>query len=260
MTHKEVVERVEWQDLRKLTNMEKVIENSIAIPWLMAAFAFSYFEYYLLAIPAYAFFFLAGLRTVHNGFHNVLGVNRFLTELTLYIYSVLMLTSIHAVKFNHMRHHQYCLSEDDYEGKAARMTWYGSILYGPIHYVQIHWVTLKKGSRNMRISVVVELLLIISLIVTAIFTGSQFLWFHIGFMVFSELMMAFFAVWVVHRHTHENPQFARTQRSRWKNWLSFSMFYHLEHHLFPAVPTIKLKKLAERIDQEIPDLEKKISF
>ena len=38
------------------------------------------------------------------------------------------------------------------------------------------------------------------------------------------------------------------------------MFYHLEHHLFPAVPTIKLPELADRIDKAIPKIEKKKTF
>lgn len=260
MTHEEVLTKVDWEDLRTLTRFERIIENSIAIPWLIGAVLLSFFEFYLLAVPCYAFFFLTGLRTVHNGFHNALGVNRFLTELTLYVYSFLMITSIHAVKFNHLRHHKHCLSEEDYEGKAARMTWYGAILYGPIHYFQIHWITLQKGNKQMKFSVLVEVSLFLVLIGGAVITQSSLLLFHIGFMIFAEFMMAFFAVWIVHHHTEEDPRFARTQRAWWKNWLSYSMFYHLEHHLFPAVPTIKLKKLVQRIDREIPDLEKKITF
>jgi fatty acid desaturase len=32
------------------------------------------------------------------------------------------------------------------------------------------------------------------------------------------------------------------------NFLTFGMFYHAEHHLFPAVPTRHLGELAARID------------
>lgn len=72
--------------------------------------------------------------------------------------------------------------------------------------------------------------------------------------------MAFFAVWTVHHDTSENPLMARTQSTIWKNWITFGMFYHLEHHLFPAVPTIKMPELSKRIDEAIPDLEKKQTF
>ncbi len=88
----------------------------------------AYFGYYLFALPFSAFFFLTALRQVHNGFHNSLGTNKFLTWLSLFLNSILMVASIHAVKFNHIRHHKYCLTEEDYEGKSARMTWYGAIL------------------------------------------------------------------------------------------------------------------------------------
>ena len=79
-------------------------------------------------------------------------------------------------------------------------------------------------------------------------------------MVIGEFLMTFFAVWTVHHDTEEHPEFARTQRGSWKNKITFSMFYHLEHHLFPAVPTIKLPELAKRIDEVLPELEKKNTF
>jgi len=84
--------------------------------------------------------------------------------------------------------------------------------------------------------------------------------YHIIVMICGEFLGAFFAVWTVHHDTHDRPELARTQRSGWKNKVTFSMFYHLEHHLFPAVPTIKLPELARRIDEALPELEKKSTF
>ena len=40
----------------------------------------------------------------------------------------------------------------------------------------------------------------------------------------------------------------------------YNMFFHLEHHLFPGVPTIKLPALAKRIRQQLPDLRAKEVF
>ncbi len=260
MTHQEILRKVEWKDLRKLSVREMLIENNISIPWFLGAMLLAYFEYYLLALPFSAFFFLTALRQVHNGFHNSLGTNRFLTWLSLYLNSILMLVSIHAVKFNHIRHHKYCLSEEDYEGKAANMTWYGAILYGPIHYFLIHKVTLQLGNKNYRNNVLLELASILLFVVVVFYFQIHFLMYHIAVMLFGEFLMAFFAVWTVHHDTHDHPNFARTQRTGWKNKLTFSMFYHLEHHLFPAVPTIKLPELARRIDESLPEIEKKTTF
>lgn len=260
MTQQEILRKVAWKDLRRLNTREMLIENNLTIPWFALSLALAYNGYYLLALPFSAFFFLTGLRQVHNGFHNSLGTNKFLTWLSLYTNSVLMMVSIHAVKFNHIRHHKYCLSEDDYEGKSARMSWYGAILYGPIHMFLIHKVTLQLGNAKYRRNVLLELASIAVFAALVFYFNISFLIYHIVVMIIGEFLMAFFAVWTVHHDTHDHPDFARTQRTGWKNMLTFSMFYHLEHHLFPAVPTIKLPELARRIDAVVPEMEKKETF
>lgn len=260
MTHQEILQKVEWKDLRNLSVKEMLIENNLTIPWFLISMSLAYFGYYWIALPFSGFFFLTGLRQVHNGFHNSLGTNKFLTWLSLYINSILMVSSIHAIKFNHIRHHKYCLTDKDYEGKSAGMTWYGAILYGPIHMFLIHKVTLQIGSKKYVQNVLLELVSIIIVVSLVVYFRIDFLLYHILVMIVGEFLMAFFAVWTVHHHTEENPNFARTQRKGWKNKITFSMFYHLEHHLFPAIPTIKLQELADRIDQAIPELEKKQTF
>lgn len=54
--------------------------------------------------------------------------------------------------------------------------------------------------------------------------------------------------------------FARTIRGRLKGWATYDMFYHLEHHLFPAVPTCRLPELAKRLDAIDPELSSKRVF
>ena len=46
----------------------------------------------------------------------------------------------------------------------------------------------------------------------------------------------------------------------WKNLVSDDMFYHLEHHLFPAVPTSRLPELAARLDKVISQVTAKQVF
>jgi fatty acid desaturase len=260
MTHQEILKKVEWKDLKTLTVKEMLIENNLTIPWFVVSVTLAYFGYYVFALPFSAFFFLTALRQVHNGFHNSLGTNKFLTWFSLFSNSILMMVSIHAVKFNHIRHHKYCLSDEDYEGKSAGMTWYGAILYGPIHMFLIHKVTLQMGNRTYKRNVLLELFAIAVCTSLVFYYQIHFLIYHIIIMMIGEFLMAFFAVWTVHHDTHEHPELARTQRGGWKNKLTFSMFYHLEHHLFPAVPTIKLPELARRIDEVLPELDKKTTF
>ena len=260
MTHAEVLRKVEWKDLRQLSLKELLIENNLTIPWALTSWLFAYYEWYIIALPFSAFFFLTGLRQVHNGFHNSLGTNKFLTWFTLYSNSILMMASIHAVKFNHLRHHKYCLTDQDQEGKSAHMTWYGAILYGPIHMFKIHLITWQIGNNGYRKNLVLELVSIAVFTFIVFYFNIHWLIYHIIIMIIGEFLMAFFAVWTVHHDTDDNPEFARTQRGGWKNKVTFSMFYHLEHHLFPAVPTIKLPELARRIDETLPEIEKKQTF
>lgn len=260
MTHKEILQTVEWKDLKKLSFKEMLIENNLTIPWFIISITLAYFGYYWIALPFSGFFFLTGLRQVHNGFHNSLGTNKFLTWLSLYINSLLMVSSIHAIKYNHIRHHKYCLTDKDYEGKSAGMTWYGAILYGPVHMFLIHKITLQIGNKKYVKNVLFELFSIAIMLFIIFYFKIDFLIYHVSIMILGEFLMAFFAVWTVHHDTEEHPNFARTQRDGWKNKITFSMFYHLEHHLFPAIPTIKLPELAKRIDEALPDLEKKQTF
>lgn len=260
MLQQEVVKRVIWKDLKSLSVKEMLIENNLSIPWFVASIFCAYNGYYILALPFSAFFFLTALRQAHNGFHNSLGTNKTLTWLSLFVNSILMMVSFHAVKFNHIRHHKYCLSDEDYEGKSAAMTWYGAILYGPIHLFLIHKLAFQLGNYKYKRNVLIELIAIFVVTGLVLYFNVAFLIYHISVMLLGEFLMAFFAVWIVHHHTHDTPELARTNRYKWINKLSFGMFYHMEHHLFPAVPTIKLPQLAKRIDEAIPEMSKKTIF
>ncbi len=260
MTHQEILKTVPWRDLRKASRGETAIELGLTLPWLALALGLAWCGLYWLALPFSGFFFLTGLRQSHNGFHNALGVGKRFTWFVLYFNSLLMMVSIHAVKFNHLRHHSFCLADEDYEGKAAAMSWYGAILYGPVHTFLIHRVALRAGGRSLRRAVVFELGSIAVCVAFVLFFQIHFLMYHMAVMIFGEFLMAFFAVWMVHQDTHDRPVFARTQRARWKNALTYNMFFHLEHHLFPAVPTIKLPEVARRLDLALPALEKRITF
>lgn len=259
METQRLIHKIAWKDLTHLSTWEMLIENNISIPWALASWLLAYKGYYILALPFSAMFFLTGLRQVHNGFHNSLGTYPFLTWFTLYSNSILMMASIHAVKFNHIRHHKYCLEEEDYEGKSARMTWWQAILYGPKHMFLIHKITLDMVDRKYRMHVLFELVSILAFTAWVFIYDIQFLKYHILIMVIGELLSAFFAVWSVH-HDCDDHTIARTQRTPWKNFVTYSMFYHLEHHLFPAVPTIKLPELARRIDEAEPELDKRSTF
>ncbi|GGB06062.1 fatty acid desaturase family protein [Puia dinghuensis] len=259
LLHDQRLRTVRWRDLSRLTFTEKVIENGITLPWLIASLTLAWFHLYLLAAPCSFLFFLTGLRVVHNGFHHTLGVSKTATWFTLFLNSMLMMTAMHAVKYNHLRHHKYCLQEEDVEGNCARMKPLVAVLYGPIFIYRLHAVALRDGGKAIRQGIRIELAAMVLFALAAFFFRLRFLEYHILAMLTGELFSGFFAVWTVH-HDCDEHVFARTLSPRWKNFFTYNMFYHLEHHLFPGVPTIKLPELSTRIREKLPDLQVKEVF
>jgi fatty acid desaturase len=76
-------------------------------------------------------------------------------------------------------------------------------------------------------------------------------------MLAAQSLTALFAVWITHRGCQGEDFIARAQRSRLINYATYNMFYHLEHHLFPAVPVKRLGQLAERLDAAEPAIAAK---
>lgn len=251
--------RVKWKDLIQLTNTQRIIELTVSIPWLAASLTLAYFGWYLLALPLSFIFFLTSLRQVHNGFHLALGVSKQITNWVLWINSIFMFGAMHAVKYNHLQHHKHCLGEEDIEGKSAKMPAWKAICYGPIFPIELHINALRNGNREIKRWTLFEVIAITIIYVLVFAFGPYWLIYHAIAMIIGECFTAFFAVWTVH-HDCDEDMSSRTVRGLWKNFFTYNMFYHMEHHLFPKVPTINLPKLAQRIDETIPELKKKQVF
>lgn len=259
LLHDKRLQAVQWKDLTAMSFKEIFIENTISLPWLALSLLFAYMQWYAAALPCSFLFFLTGLRQVHNAFHYTLGTSKTATEITIVLNSILMMTAMHAVKYNHMRHHKYCLQDADVEGHCAKMSALQALLYGPAYIYRQHAEALQKGSRQTVRFVISEIVLSIAFGLAVFALHIVFLQYHVIVMCIGECCTAFFAVWTVH-HGCDEEVFARTLSNRWKNRFTYNMFYHLEHHLFPKVPTIKLPELSKRLKEEVPDLQAKEVF
>jgi fatty acid desaturase len=252
---------VGWRDLVRVSRFEIVFELLLPGAWLAASLTAASFGQYLIALALSFVFFLTGLRLVHNAYHSALGLSRAETEGVLWVMSVLMLGSMHAVQFNHLRHHKLALGEEDVEGRHADMPAWRVLLFGPAFPFLLHFTALRKGNRRLRLTILGELLLnAVSVAAIFGFTHNGALRYHLCAMAAAQCMTAFFAVWTVHHHCDRQHYIARTLRNRIKNGLTFNMFLHLEHHLVPRVPTCHLSELARRIDLVAPELKSKLVF
>jgi fatty acid desaturase len=253
--HESLLRTVVWTDLLRLRKREILHELLISCPWFAASLYAFCTGYYLPALIASFMFFLAGLRQVHNAFHHSLGLPRWMSAWVMFALSILMLGSMHAVQINHLRHHLHCMSDDDVEAMGARLSWLGAMLLGPRYPIELHRKALQVASPDQRRWIHAELAANV-LWVAAVFLifDSAALKYHVIAMAVGQCFTAFFAVWTTHHDCNKDGLFARTIRNRIKATITYNMFYHFEHHLFPAVPTCKLPELARRLDAVVPTL------
>ncbi|WP_201580606.1 fatty acid desaturase family protein [Psychrobacter glacincola] len=242
---------IEWQDLRQLSLGETVYNIFLSLPFLLLSWWSAWQGWWLLALVATFFFFTAALRQAHDCYHRTLGVSKVATELMLFMLSITMLCSTHAIRHTHLNHHRDPLGDSDVEGNWARLLWYQAILGGGIFSIAIQWFGLTHGSRRNRILVACDMLLIFAVIATAFITMHPVLIYHVLVMILANTMVGFFAVWSVH-HGCDDVVYARSERHPLINLLTFNLLYHIEHHLFPAVPTNHLSILAKRLDAAAP--------
>jgi fatty acid desaturase len=245
--------QVAWRDLVALRPAEVAREVLLPLPWLAGSLVAAHWGLYPLALSLSFIFFLTGLRIVHGGCHHALGLPRLATRIVLLICSLLMLGSMHAVRWNHLRHHRHCLADDDIEAMGARGSAWGAIRLGPVFPLRLHRAALAGAARRERRWILAELagnLAVLTLVIGVL--PHPVAVYHVSAMAVGQCLTAFFAVWTVHHGCAAAGPPARTIRHRLRAALTFNMFFHLEHHLFPQVPTAHLPLLARRLDDACP--------
>ena len=206
-------------------------------------------------------FFLTGLRQVHNAFHGVLGLPRTATDWVMLILSVLMLGPMHAVQVCHLRHHRFCLSEQDVEGRVAKRGAWRALAIGPLYPAQLHYTGWRHAGARRRRWIGAELLPSVVVIFLALGVEVADWWtYHVLAMSCGQCLTGFCAVWTVHRGASSQPFHARTIRNRITAALTYDVFYHAEHHMYPTVPTRNLAVLARRLDVAQPGMQPKMVF
>lgn len=255
-THRDLA-AVEWRDLTPLEPWERARELVRPIPWLGLALVLAHLGWLPLALAASFLFFLAGLRLVHDAFHHNIGLGRRANHLVLAGLSAVMLGSMHAIRLTHLHHHRHCLGDDDVEASSARLSGWGALLSGPVFPLRLHAAAWRLATPRQQAWIGLELALTAGVIALAAAASEPgVLRYHVTAMAIGQCLTAFFAVWTVHHDCDHRP-FARTLRNRLKSTIAMDMFFHVEHHLFPRVPTCRLARLAERLDRVAPELARK---
>ncbi|MEZ5463199.1 fatty acid desaturase [Dokdonella sp.] len=239
---------VQWRDLVALTRREVAMELCLPLPWLLAATMAGAAGHRGWVVFATLIMFMMGLRITHNAFHRNLGISRSAGDLVMFALSVLLGGAMHAIEYTHLRHHRNCLADDDVEGHIAHLGFLSAVLHSPIYPMQIHWVAMRRGSNRQKRWIVLELTAVVLLHAAIWLSDNSTLKVMAMSLYFANASAPLVGIWAVHRNCEKGRFRARTSRSILLNALTVNLFNHLEHHLYPAVPTCHLPILARRLD------------
>jgi beta-carotene hydroxylase len=199
--------------------------------------------------------FVAVVTVTHDVVHGSLGLRRRQTEWALFLTGAVLLESGHAYRTTHLQHHKVFPADGDPEGYPARISLLGAILYGPVFLARLWWWAYRRNAQRpgQRAWLVAEACLPV-----AVVTAGILLWlWHVTPAVLVYAVLAIVGSWVYplltvhlpHKNYGETPLTqTRTLRGRIIPALFLELTYHLEHHLYPQVPSHHLKELARRLD------------
>ncbi len=228
---------------------------ALARPFIgVTAYIFAaYFGLWWL-IPVIFFFIVVSVITVnHDAVHSTLGLTARQTDWVLFAMGVVLLVSGHSYYITHNHHHRIFPGDNDPEGYPSKMSLFGTLLYGPVFLCRLWWWAFhhNRGNSVLRLWLLVEGTIPILAIVSGIL-----LW-KITPALLLYSMIAIVASWLYPLATSHLPHKdygdtlltqSHTLRGRIIPALFLGLTYHLEHHLYPQVPSHHLAELARRLD------------
>ncbi len=239
------------QDLLHVSALRRV--QTIGLPFLMMSgyFTFASFDWWPLAVLSVMMLcFVTYGSTSHDLVHQTLGLPRVWNYFLLSLIEILSFRSGTAYRLSHIHHHQHLLEESDVEGAAAHLSLFRTLLCGPFLQIRLWLWSLSKFPKH-RLSLLLEAAGIGVLLTATLFTVQ---WTWIPF-VYATLVIAgswvfpLITVYIPHNAEGKTPLTqTRIFRGWWFRLIALDHLYHLEHHLFPAVPHHHWRSLAVRLD------------
>jgi beta-carotene hydroxylase len=197
--------------------------------------------------------FIAVVTVAHDVVHGALHLSARQTEWALFAVGAIVLESGHAYRASHFRHHRVFPGPDDPEGDPARMTFVGAMLHGPIFLARLWLWAWKRSARDSRERRWLALELAWPLAVLAVaFVASRSapaLLVYALLVIVGGWVYPLLTVHLPHKGYGDTPLTqTHTLRGRIVPHLFLELTYHLEHHLYPEVPSHNLAELSRRLD------------
>lgn len=202
------------------------------------------------AVAVMALSFVTYGSTSHDLVHRTLGLSSRLNDRLLRLIELLSLRSGTAYRLTHLHHHHHLLADDDIEGACAHGSLWSAIASGPMSQWRLfHWAWLHHP--NARPQLLTDAAGIVVLIGLAIGVTAWTLipLVYAALVVLGSWGFPLVTVYIPHDGQATHPL---AQTRLFRGWLvqlvAFHHLYHLEHHLYPAVPHHHWRSLAGRLD------------
>jgi beta-carotene hydroxylase len=161
----------------------------------------------------------------------------------------------HAYRTTHRQHHTTFPADNDPEGYPAKMSMLGAILYGPIFLGRLWWWAFQhnrgRAGADQRMWLLIEGALPITVVILGIliWESTPYLLVYTILAIIGSWVYPLLTVYLPHKDFGDTPLTqTHTLRGRIIPAVFLELTYHLEHHLYPQVPSHHLAELARRLD------------
>ena len=238
-------------DLTHISRWRRTLSLSLPFLYAVLYFCFAALRWWPLAVLALmCLSFVTYGSTSHDLVHRNLGLRKTTNDLLLSLIELLALRSGHAYRVAHLHHHARYPQRDDIEGAAARMSLPRTLLEGVIFQFKIwFWAVRRTGQAKAWIIIEgVGCLLLVALAVLLYPVTPVFL-VYVVLMIMGSWIIPLITSYIPH-HPDGSDMLTQTRlfRGRVASIIAIEHLYHLEHHLYPAVPHHNWPKLAKRLD------------
>ena len=220
----------------------------------LAAYALAVHFHLWYLTPLLVFLIFVAIVTVtHDVVHGCLGLTRRQSECALFFCGAFLLESGHAYRTTHLQHHRLFPNDDDPEGDPARMNLWTVLLYGPLFLPRL-WIWAFRQNRSrprQRLWLLAEAGFALSVIILGILLWrvTPALLLYAALVITGSWVYPLLTVHLPHCNYGDTPLTqTHTLRGRIIPTLFLELTYHLEHHLYPQVPSHHLAELARRLD------------
>lgn len=209
------------------------------------------FDWWLLTPLVMFLIFVAVVTATHDIVHNALGLGKRATDVALFALGAVLLESGHAYRLTHLQHHRVFPGPDDPEGEPAKASFLRAVLAGPLFLPRLWRWALRRSRGAERVWLIAEATWFLLAVLAAVASWPS----APGFSLYVFLAMV--GSWVyplltVHLPHHDYGDTPLTQTRTLRGVVIPKLFleltYHLEHHLYPQVPSHHLPELSRRLE------------